>query len=917
MNINTKGLDQMLDALVNPEITKETLDEKEFNEKVQNFRTTIAPMIDISDEEFNEVLDNIKTRYNIRMDLGIVLEDSQEHQNWFAKRKQNSEMFLWERYKTYLQRNKNWGPNVITSLDTVTDKIVDLLGDPEREEGYSRRGLVLGDVQSGKTANYTAVCNKAADAGYKIIIVLAGTLNNLRAQTQERLDEEFVGYNSSKYLDPDGKKLKEKIGVGTIDSSKEEKVISFTSRRMDFDVNVLRSNNLGLSDLKGPVLLVVKKNKSILDNLIAWLESNNIEAGKKEKIPHPMLLIDDEADYASVDTSKTEDDPTAINQCIRKLIGWFDKSTYLAYTATPFANIFIDPYNTDTVFGEDLFPRDFIYLLEAPTNYIGADKIFGVIDDDLDVDTNNYLTDYLVPIDTKDVEKYFPFKQKKDMPVTGLPDSLKEAAGYFILVNAIQDARGNTNTHRSMMVHVSRFTNVQDSAADRLREWLLDIKSNIKNYYALPAEKAELNSSISFLKGIWDKFGLSKVADLNWDELLHKYLNMAVATITVETVNMNSARSLDFYGNREEGLRVIAVGGNSLSRGLTLEGLCVSYFYRKSLGYDTLFQMGRWFGYRSGYNDLVKIWMSQEIIRWYRTINDAIHELKDEIIEMDDLKLTPKEFGLKVKKDPESLLYVTAANKRQNTGSIKRPVTVSGRLLETPRLYYDQAILKENQTAVENFLKGVVLNGKRDTSQKDYYWRGVSQASVVQLIRLFKTHPWHLSYQGKALADYIEDNLNSAWDVALITGGEGDTYTIPGTELVIKNTEKRNITVEENSILISGSKVKVGAGGSTKIGLSKEQIEKAKEDFFERSGKKNLSDSGYLIKDRAPLLMVHVVQTDLDEQNSTLNAVVPKFVYAIGIGFPYTGEEDKTAKYVINMVEMRNYLNPDEETEDL
>lgn len=304
------------------------------------------------------------------------------------------------------------------------------------------------------------------------------------------------------------------------------------------------------------------------------------------------------------------------------------------------------------------------------------------------------------------------------------------------------------------------------------------------------------------------------------------------------------ATSLDYFNHKEDGLRVIAVGGNSLSRGLTLEGLGVSYFYRKSQMYDTLLQMGRWFGYRPNYEDLFRIWMAEEAIDWYGYITRAANELKDEIAKMKLANQTPMEFGLKVRQDPNSLI-ATARNKMRSATQVSRPVTVSGKLLETPKLKANPEILKANEAAFKEFVDHLGSAGTRDFSVKPYYWRGVNKELVVQLLLDFETHPWHLAFQGRALAEYIDEKMdNETWDVALITDGEGSEYE-PGLKcgnevLSIKATERRSVIADDKMIRISGTKVKVGSGGCTRVGLTKEQIETARKRFKERNGDKHM-----------------------------------------------------------------------------
>lgn len=790
-------------------------------------------------------------------------------------------------------------------------KLLIYVEDPSKNS-FLIKGLVLGDVQSGKTANYTAICNKAADTGYKIIIILAGIQENLRKQTQERLDAEFTGRKSEYYLNPTAELgiKNSPVGVGKYGSDSSKKIVAFTSVTKDFDSGVLRSNNLGIENVNCPVVLVVKKNKKILNNLIEWLSINNT-LNAKGQIDLPLLLIDDEADNASVNTKELDSLPTAINDCIRRLLGKFSRATYLGITATPFANIFIDPGKDD-----DLYPSDFIYVLSAPTNYIGADRIFG---DDGD------FSGMLCPVNEVELEQIFPSKHKSDLVVSELNDELMEAVNYFLLINAIRDLRGDLSTHRSMMIHVSRFTNVQNQIAEILDLWLEQVKSDLRNYSQLDPMEAEKINSIKFLHVVWDKYVLSRDSEVEWEELLNSYLYRAVAPIDVRAVNMKTgASSLDYFSHRNDGLRVIAVGGNSLSRGLTLEGLCVSYFYRNTHMYDTLLQMGRWFGYRPNYADLVKVWMPQEVIDWYSQITRATNELKDEIIEMRNAHQTPREFGLRVRQDPGSLI-VTARNKMRTGTTITCPITVSGHLLETPRLKANASILEENEKVFKEFVFKLAFSGERISSNDErarghYFWQHVSGEVVAQLLQSFEVHPWHLSFNSRALADYIDKHdWKNGWDVVLMNSGEGCAYPgglICGDEVLqIVHTERRTIKADLSQVSISGTKVRVGSGGCTRIGLTSQEIEQAKNRFkSEHNSKKNVPDRAYLIEERNPILMLHIVQTELDP--ASLNKDVPEYLFALGVGFPKSEQGTETATYVINTVEVSNWMDFDEENDE-
>ena len=908
-NPNIAMLENVISAAVSTQYKEVPPAEEEFINLAQTMRANMSAFA-VTDDEFADILVRLRASIVIQMDVGVFINDrNTPHKSWLPARRADLDFFFWSRYKKYLEEIKHWNPRVTATLDKVSDEIVDLLGDPESSEPFQRRGLVLGDVQSGKTANYTAISNKAADTGYRIIIVLAGMMENLRQQTQTRLDAEFSGRKSEYYLDPKAEQEIKNLPVGVGRYGVQKRIAAFTSVSKDFDINVLKSNDLNLQSVSDPVVLVVKKNKRILNNLIKWLSKSRDDT--TGKIMLPMLLIDDEADNASVNTRSEDDSPAAINACIRKLLHEFYQASYLGITATPFANIFINPETEDEMIGDDLFPRDFIYSLAPPTNYIGADKIFG--------DEPSF-SNALIPLRRDEMDLFFPFTHKKDLEVDALPPSLYEAMAYFLMFNAIRDLRGDYTEHRSMMIHVSRFTDVQNRIAEAVNEWLVQMKSDVQNYAALPSAQREKISNLRYLHKVWDKHKLEAISSVSWDEICTKYLNRAVAPIAARAVNQKTgATSLDYFNHKDDGLRVIAIGGNSLSRGLTLEGLGVSYFYRRSQMYDTLLQMGRWFGYRPNYDDLFRIWMSEEAIDWYGYITRAANELKDEIAKMKLANQTPMEFGLKVRQDPNSLI-ATARNKMRSATQVSRPVTVSGKLLETPRLKANLDILKSNETAFKEFVDHLAEAGTRDMKEKPYYWRGVPKEMIVQLLLAFETHPWHLAFQGRALAEYVDEKMgNETWDVALVADGEGSAYDAGlkcGSEVLpIKATERRTVIADDKMIRISGTKVKVGSGGCTKVGLSEKEIEEAKRRFKEQNDDKHMSDSAYLIKERSPLLMLHIIETRLDEKEST-NKNVPPYLFALGVGFPDTGIGIRTANYMVNMVELRNWMDPDEEEDE-
>ncbi len=879
-------------------------------------RNKMVDFFPVSDDEFEHLLRQITSTSLVLIDNGMyIFKDDSEHRSWYPTKKADLDMFYWGRYSKYLSTIKGWNPRIVSQLNKVTDEIMDLLGDPTKQGNFQRRGLLLGDVQSGKTANYTAICNKAADCGYKVIIILAGLMENLRVQTQERLDAEFAGRQSKFLLDPSAVAEIKNLpyGVGKIPPYDNKKRIAcFTTVSTDFNANIVRSNDLTLRNINEASIFVVKKNKGILNNLYNWLVSNNADLANK--IDLPLLLIDDEADNASINTNRDDQDPTAINDAIRNILASFTKTSYLGITATPYANIFIDPETKEGKI-DDLFPRDFIYVLPLPTNYIGPDSLFGSGYSDVNMEkTDGKFSSSIVNIMNSEMENILPFKHKKDFNLICLPDSLYEATSYFLLCNLTRDLRGDLNSHRSMLINISRFTDIHEKISEILEIWLFQLKQDVKSYCKCEQDQWRKIRSIRYLEEVWDKYAFKNLAEIEWGVALSEYLNKSIQPIEIRVINQRSGAATLNYSISENGLRVIAIGGNSLSRGLTLEGLCVSYFYRNSKMYDTLLQMGRWFGYRTNYEDLFKVWMAEEAVGWFSLITDATNELKVELERMRSLNLTPEQFGLKVRQDPNSLI-VTARNKMRLGTQITIPVEVSGRVVETPRLKSDTRTLEENEKVFRSFLRSLdEISDSHEFSGKTRIWRNVQKNHIANLVRNFESHPWHLAFQSSALADYIEINSGlDNWDVALPQGESNDLLEFEvGEEKVSIHPQERRATNDGNIIRVGGSKVRVGSGGLTKIGLSEDQIKEILSSLKGDKKKYSQSDTLYLIPNRNPILFLHCLKW-IDDDESTR---IKDYLYAIALGFPSTGREVKTLNYVVNVNEVKNwegfYLGEDE-----
>jgi hypothetical protein len=855
----------------------------------------------VTDEEFSEVLHSLHARLAITMETGVALVE-RDHVPWLAARKPEIEPFYWKRFSDYLLKGE-WSPHVVGTLDRVTDEILDLFGNPALTGKWKRRGLVIGDVQSGKTATYTALTCKAADAGYRVVILLTGTLESLRRQTQQRMDEGFVGLDSSDILTKQSGRINRVVGAGELDQARFAGV--FTSRTKDFNKNLLNSLGFTLKTFREPILLVVKKNKRILENLENWLRAYNVN--QSGLIDEPMLLIDDEADNASVNTAAVGADPTSINERIRALLALFTRASYVGFTATPFANVFIDPDNEHDMLGHDLFPRDFIYALEPPTNYVGATRIFG--DESIDR--------LLFPI--QDADPTFPAKHKSTLEVSELPDSLMTAIRQFFLANAIRDLREEGPTHRSMLVNVSRFTAVQDQVAAMLDATVRAMQQDVRSYCKLPESRALQNSTIADLKDTWEQD--FQHLEFQWGEV-QRALLVSTLPIVVRAVNQRTgAGSLDYAAHRESGLRVVAVGGMSLSRGLTLEGLCTSYFYRNSQMYDTLMQMGRWFGYRDGYADVCRLWLTEEAQHWYAHVTLATEELRDEVRRMRRLSLTPKDFGLKVRAHPDSLI-VTAQNKMRLAKTIERHISFSGEGPETSKLRGDEETVAANFSATVNLIKQLKELGHHHQKSDwgNTIWRGVPKALISAYMGRFESHPHNFSFYtpederherglAKFIAETDEQNLQH-WDI-VIPGGREDERQLSDTDIYYK-PEQRMVEVRDGgyTVLVSGTKARVGSRGIEREGIPKQQAEDVAKQFLsEHPELKYVSDKQYRAIRQRPLLLLHFVTPYFDKK-SILNQFSPSGdpLVAIGLSFPRFDDSAVTKKvaYRVNLVEWRN-----------
>jgi hypothetical protein len=736
------------------------------------------------------------------------LGNDDDHIPWLSQRRGSIDWRFWNRYRLYLIHNQKLAPAAVENIERVSEEVLGRIEDPERDGVWDRRGLVMGNVQSGKTGTYTGLICKAADAGYKVIIVLAGLHNNLRSQTQIRLDEGFLGYKAA----PLGQGGAMFHATGVSEYGTSARADSVTNRRDNGDFMRAVANNFAIHPGGNPLLFVVKKNATVLRNLLGWIngsaDSTDPETGRRYHREVPLLVIDDEADQASVDTKsgaflengeRDEDhDPARINGLIRRLLMAFGRSAYVGFTATPFANIYIHEQARTRELGDDLFPRSFIVNLPAPSNYAGAARIFGIVEDEdagLEVmeplPVVRLLSDHAESLEPTETEGWMPPKLTRTVNHVPLhdgerrvPPSLRCALLSFLLSTTVRSIRETAPLFNSMLVHVVRFTAVQEIVREEVERELSDFTSRLIN-----GDGARRPTVLEELESLWgsdfvpttEAFGGSHVLP-EWDSVV-QHLPVIAQSIKVQAINGSARDALDYEAHRETGLNVIAIGGDKLSRGLTLEGLTVSYFLRCSRMYDTLMQMGRWFGYKESYLDVCRLYTTQDLYSWFQHIAAATEELRLEFDHMVQIGASPKEYGLKVRSHP--LMLVTSVVKMRNGTELR--LSYAGDISETI-LFDTGRPAAVNRDVARRF---VARLGEPDSGSRTggYTWlRRVGVEEILEFLREYQTHPEARRADARLLTSYIRQqnqqgelvewtvrlassSLASASDVSTLFGG--------------------------------------------------------------------------------------------------------------------------------------------------
>lgn len=659
--------------------------------------------------------------------------------------------YYWLRLERHLRSSPSWKAYQIDSLAAESMRVLKHLPDPDQSNDFQGRGLVVGYVQSGKTANYTAVAARAVDAGYRLIIVLSGIHDSLRNQTQLRLERELTG-------NQDG-------GVGLPDPDRQW--VSLTTPTDDFGQSAPTALRPG-----APALIVAKKIVPILKRLDAWVAKSQLLLSKT-----PVLLIDDEADQASINTKNIPDpavsdaddpndknsDPTPTNRLIRNILRQLPKAAYIGYTATPFANILIPPNLVHHKVGEDLFPRDFVLQLPRPEGYTGTEELFGVSAQGREV---------VREVAPEEVKQLKGNRRRKTQEITinetGLPQSLREAILSFILAGSIRHLRGLGSKPHTMLVHVSQRKIDQQRVAEAINRYIRWLKDRERFGEGITGDLSNLWSTAG------ENIRASTCADI---------VATAKSSILpcVETLVLNSDTGEDLNYDARPERHLIAVGGNRLSRGLTLEGLTVSYFLRTTAFCDTLLQMARWYGFRTGYEDLIRIYTTDGIARWFAELALVEQSLRDAIIALNRAQKRPDEMAIRLRAHSELLLTSRAKARWSETivqsWSGQHPQTVLLPLHEPRKLHANRAL-------TDQFLSSLAFGTHSDGG---YLARDVSASAIVEYLRNYQTHDEIVAFDTQRLANWILSRTSQGeladWSVFLASTAAGPAVTLGGKQV--------------------------------------------------------------------------------------------------------------------------------------
>lgn len=652
--------------------------------------------------------------------------------NWYAGPAEEAP--IWNQLVEQL-RSAGRSDEEIRDVDGQSTAILSLAHRPE-VGSFRSQGVVVGHVQSGKTGNMSAVIAKAADTPYRFFLVLSGLTDALRAQTQVRFNQDLGADDKSFWH-------------------------SWTTESDDFSEPITSGFQFN-SNLRQ--LAVLKKNKDVLQRFLDKLKQTPLAVLKTM----PFLVIDDECDQASTNSAKIKEEMTRINSLIRQILDVLPRVSYIGYTATPYANVLVNPMTEDGQM-EDLYPKDFIYAMTPPDAYFGAERLFGreaLTGEMEDSDSDSYDGLDMIRSIPEDEAKILMPSQKAIASMTSYPitHQLDRALKYYLLALAARAVRGQGQRHSSMLINTSHRVPLHFLIAEAVTRWLRDLQNR------LSAHNSRL---LSELEELWtaesnridsSQFNLEAVP---FSALIEK-LPTELASVEIIVENGPSEQRMDY---RQEARKYIVIGGNVVSRGLTIEGLVVSFFLRTASQYDTLMQMGRWFGYRQGYEDLPRIWMEEPMRHAFRSLAMVEAEIRNEIRLYHEKQLTPLQFAVKIRKLPGML--ITARNK-MHFANIAH-VSYAGRHMQTFRFNRnDLEWLQSNWSAGSKLLSSIHGTHTPQLRGSNRVYLDVPVESLLEFFASYKAHEKQEDMSSEPVMEYIQKRLEagdprySQWNLAVM-----------------------------------------------------------------------------------------------------------------------------------------------------
>lgn len=781
----------------------------------------------------------------------------------------------WPKLREYLRETKGWSEATVENIHRSSAEVVGALADPRRDS-FSHKGLVVGYVQSGKTANMTAVIAKAIDAGYNMVVLLAGVTNKLRAQTQRRIDADirarypqlWIGYTSARLERDDD------------DADDNGDFVIPPDRRFQMPA-------------PGRVqYAVVKKEATRLQKLFATFEKTPRSSLEQMRV----LLIDDECDQASVNASATDDGITKINELLRRLIGVIPACSYIGYTATPFANVFINPFpNGDDVL-DDLYPKHFITALPRPEGYVGTQEVFGSILDGAGDEKNGEDGRPMVRVVPKDeVPKIRPASLKqKDTFTPTVTSALESALLWFIASCAIRRRRGQGSEHMTMLVHTSPHVIQHQQMMGAIRAWLARSKASLSAGCGAPWERF-----VKVLNEETERLPLTHAGEstLQPGDLL-PWIGQVMAALELVIENGISEERLDFTGAPRT---YIVVGGSVLARGLTLEGLSVSFFLRTSKQYDTLLQMGRWFGFRHGYEELPRLWATADLISAFRAIGRVEEEIRTDIARyVGSPSFTPMDFAVRVRQIPG--LAITSAAKMKH--AVQVAMSYAGRHVQTICFEHRNAeAIANNWIAVEALAGACSATGReRATRKGSRLFQHVPVGGVLAFLKSYRIAP-ALELTAKSLMAYITagGDALASWNIAFVGPAKpGGVVNIPSLGEVGLNTRSKLTESEEERADIKALMSKsdllldVSAGVTGASGKTWDELK--------------------ALRPEVPLLLVYPIDKRSEpEVAGRARAPLDAVDHIPGIGIVFPGTQEASGKYIAVRLEIEEpvLMTPD------